>query len=74
MRISRTKHDLGMLVFAERDEVARLRAENETLRAALQDLQRQVHAHVQFRVRKHFSLMVADVAAAKALDQSNKGE
>jgi hypothetical protein len=46
----------------------------DRLRAALTDLQRETRAHVQFSVRKHYSLMVADVEATKALEQSTKGE
>lgn len=44
--------------------------ENEValLREALRGLQTQVRAHVKFDVKKHFSLMVADVAATKALE------
>ncbi len=38
--------------------------------AALGDLRKQLRAHVKMDVRKHYSLMVADVAADKAILQA----
>lgn len=35
--------------------------------AALEELRKQLQAHVRLDVKKHFSLMVADVAADKAI-------
>lgn len=34
---------------------------------ALEDLQKQVRAHIKLDVRKHYSLMVADAAASHAI-------
>jgi len=41
--------------------------------AALENLQKQLRAHVKMDVKKHFSLMVAEAAAGKALFKA-KGE
>lgn len=37
------------------------------LLAALRELQKQVRAHIKLDVKKHYSLMVADVVASKAI-------
>ena len=43
---------------------------HDDLVAALADLQKEIRAHVSFNVKKHYSLMLADVAASKALDRA----
>ena len=37
---------------------------------ALEDLRSQLRGHIRFDVKKHYSLMVADVAAAKAIEKA----
>lgn len=49
-----------------------LAQEHEKLRTALEDLQKQLRQHIKFDVRKHYSLMVADSAATKALAKGEK--
>lgn len=34
---------------------------------ALRELQKQLHAHIRLDVKKHYSLMVADAIASKAI-------
>ena len=52
---------------AERDQ---LREQVKLLRDALEDLHKQLRAHVKMDVKKHFSLMVADAQATKALNNT----
>ena len=40
---------------------------------ALKDLRKEVRAHVKFDVKKHYSLMVADVCADKAIARAEEG-
>lgn len=52
----------------ERQQSAdRIKAEHTELRAALANLREQVRAHLRFNVKKHYSLMIADAAAAAIL-------
>ena len=55
---------------AERD---RLREVNAELLEALENLQNQIRTHIKMDVKKHYSLMLADVAASKAIAKS-RGE
>lgn len=39
---------------------------------AIEDLREQVRAHVKFNVRKHYRLMIADVAADNAIRKARE--
>lgn len=54
-------------------EAARLIAAAPDLLATLEELQAQLRAHVRMDVKKHYSLMVAEVAADKAIRRA-RGE
>jgi hypothetical protein len=47
---------------------------NQELVAALVELRRQLRSHVKMDVKKHFSLMVADAAASKAIDNATSND
>lgn len=55
----------------ERAGNRRLLAAAPDLARVLADLQTEIRRAVRFDVRKHYSLMVADVAASKILDEIN---
>lgn len=55
---------------AQHDRIGNLLASAPELLQALEDLRAQLRHHVKFDVRKHYSLMVADVAASKAIDKA----
>ena len=57
---------------AEKAELDRLRAVNKELVEALESLQREVKNAVKFDVKKHYSLMVADVTASKTLAKAKE--
>jgi len=46
---------------------ARLIAAAPDLLEALKELQKRIHAHMKMDVKKHYSLLVADAAASKAI-------
>ena len=46
---------------------ANLIAAAPDLLEALKELQKRIHAHVKMNVKKHYSLLVADAAASKAI-------
>ena len=52
---------------------AKLIAAAPDLLAALKDLQSEVKRLIRFNVRKHYSLMVADAAASKAIAKAQGG-
>jgi hypothetical protein len=43
---------------------------NQELVAALVELRKQLWEHVKMDVKKHYSLLVADVQASKAIDKA----
>jgi hypothetical protein len=47
-----------------------IQAINMELTQALRDLQKELRSHVRMDVKKHYSLMVADVQASKAIDKA----
>ncbi len=57
----------------EREANARLIAAAPDLLAALESLRAQLRAHVRMDVKKHYSLMAAEVAADKAIRRA-RGE
>jgi len=48
-------------------EIMRLEKLNAELVSALNDLRKELRAHIKFNVRKHYSLMVADAIAGTAI-------
>lgn len=64
----------ALLVATATDEAnARLIAAAPELLAALRELQAQLRAHIKLDVKKHYSLMVADAAASKAVLRAEGG-
>jgi hypothetical protein len=43
---------------------------NQELVTALVELQKQLHSHIKMNVKKHYSLMVADAQASKAIGKA----
>lgn len=56
--------------FCELDRNAQLVAAAPELLAALEDLRDELRGHIRFDVKKHYSLMCAEVAADKAIDKA----
>lgn len=60
----------GSYVGEALEQDASLMAAAPDIYEALKALQKELRAHVKFDVKKHFSLMTADVQASKAIEKA----